>query len=114
MDTSNRNRSPIGSQFSIKRLFWTLIVASVIFKIADMSGLLSMIAGNWEFARGNNRVIIIISIIVFTVIAIIYIAWLGIRLPHLIDQYLAVEKKRKERRSEYFQISESQREQRSE
>ena len=37
-------RSPVSNQFSIKRLFWTMIVASVVFKLADMLGLLSGMA----------------------------------------------------------------------
>ena len=101
------NRSPIGSQFSIKRLFWTMIVASAVFKIADMTGLLGFISSNWEFARGNYRVIIIISIIVFTAIAVFYIGWIGIRLPHLIDQYRDIQKKRSERRTEYLKVLKS-------
>jgi hypothetical protein len=78
-----------------------MIVASVVFKLADLVGLLDLIAGNWEFARGNSRAWIIISIIIFTVIAIVYIGWLGIRLPHLIEQHLALKKKRDHRRQLY-------------
>jgi len=103
------DRSPVGSQFSIKRLFWTMIVASAVFKIADVLGLLNSIALMWGMARGNNRVLVIISILVFTVIAVIYIGWIGIRLPHLIEQRLAIQKKRQQRRSEYLQMLESAR-----
>jgi len=112
MNTSQR--SPVASQFSIKRLFWTMIVASAVFKLADMLGLLTGIANTWELARGNQRVVVIISIIVFTVIAVIYIVWLGIRLPHLIEQYIALQKKRQQRRSEYLEVLESKREKKAE
>ena len=112
MDKSER--SPIGSQFSIKRLFWTMIVASVVFKLADLFGFLNLISMTWEAARGNQLVLVIISIIAFTVIAIIYIAWLGIRLPHLIEQYVVIQKKRNQRRDEYRKVAEGNREQRSE
>ncbi len=93
--------SSTSNQFSIKRLFWTMIVASVVFKLADLVGLLDLIAGNWEFARGNSRAGIIVSIIIFTVIAVVYIGWLGIRLPYLIEQYLVLKKKRDQRRKQF-------------
>jgi len=112
MNTSTR--SPVGSQFSIKRLFWTMIVASAIFKLSDMLGLLSGVALMWNAARGNQAVVVIISIIVFTVIAIVYIAWLGIRLPHLVEQQVAIQKKRQQRRNEYRQLLESKGEKQSE
>ena len=108
------NRSPVANQFSIQRLFWTMIVASVVFKLADMFGFLSLISITWNSARGNQQVLIIISVIVFTVIAIYYIAWLGIRLPYLIDQYVVIQKKRNQRRTEYRQAAEANREQHSE
>lgn len=101
MEKSPRNSS--AGQFSIKRLFWTLIVASLVFKIADMIGLLGALAGNWEFARGNGRVLIVISIIVFSFIALVYIGWIGIRLPHLVDQFMEIRKKRIDRRERYRQ-----------
>ena len=107
-------RSPVSNQFSIKRLFWTMIVASVVFKLADMLGLLSGMAQMWNAARGNQAVVVIISIIVFTVIAIIYIAWLGIRLPHLIEQYVVIQKKRNQRRDEYRKVAEGNRERHTE
>jgi len=100
MDPS-KSKSPIGSQFSIKRLFWTMVVASAIFKLADMTGLLGFISSNWQFARGNYRVLLIASIIAFTVIAIFYIGWIGIRLPHLIEQHIDIQKKRQARREKY-------------
>lgn len=107
-------RSPVSNQFSIKRLFWTMIVASVFFKLADMLGLLSGMAQMWNAARGNQAVVVIISIIVFTVISIVYIAWFGIRFPHLIEQQVAIQRKRKQRRNEYRQLLESKRKNQSE
>ena len=84
-----------------------MIVASCLFKLADMVGFLGLIAGNWELARGNGRGVIVISIIIFSVIAIVYIGWLGIRLPHLIEQYFEIRKKRQIRRNELIQTFES-------
>ena len=87
-----------------------MIVASVVFKLADISGILQLIAGNWEFARGNGRATIIISIIIFSLISVVYIGWFGIRLPHLIDQIVAVKKKRNLRREQFKQELEKLRE----
>lgn len=101
MEKSPRNST--AGQFNIKRLFWTMIVASVVFKIADMTGLLGALAGNWEFARGNGRVVIVLSIVVFSFIAMIYIGWIGIRLPHLVEQFFEIRKKRINRREKYRQ-----------
>lgn len=84
-----------------------MIVASVVFKLADISGFLGLIAGNWEFARGSGRAVIIISIIIFALIAIVYIGWLGIRLPYLIDQYQKIRSKRKLRRDELIRVFEA-------
>lgn len=112
MNTSNR--SSTSNQFSIKRLFWTMIVASAVFKLADMFGFLGLIAGNWELARGSGRGLIIISIIVFSVIAVVYIGWFGIRLPHLIDQYFEIRKKRQLRRNELIRAFESDQKKQSE
>lgn len=95
------SQSTISSQFTIKRLFWTLIVASVVFKLADMTGLLRAITNNWDFARGNHKVLLVISILAFALIALVYIAWFGIRLPYLIERYVEVRKKREQRREEF-------------
>lgn len=101
MSTPSNNSA--ASQFSIKRLFWTLIVASVVFKIADVTGLLAAFNGNWEFARGSGKVIIVVSLIAFSLITLIYIGWLGIRFPHLVDQYIAIRKRRQKRREEFIE-----------
>ncbi len=86
-----------------------MIVASVVFKLADMVGLLQLIAGNWEFARGSGRAAIIVSIIVFSAIAIVYIGWLGIRLPYLIAQNMELRKKRDQRRERFKEELEASR-----
>jgi len=80
-----------------------MIVASVVFKIADQMGLLGFIASNWEFARGSQKVTIIFSIIAFSFVAVVYIGWLGIRLPWLIDRHLIVRRKRSLRREKHRQ-----------
>ena len=102
--TQLMNTSPSAStsgQFSIRRLFWTMIVASIVFKLADMTGFLHLIAGNWYLARGTGRAWIIFSIVLFTIIAIVYIAWFGIRLPYLIEQRIVQRKKRQQRRDQF-------------
>jgi len=96
-------QNSVSSQFSIKRLFWTMIVASVIFKLADMTGILGFIASNWEFARGSHKITIVFSIVAFSLVAVVYIAWIGIRLPWLIDRYLIVRRKRHRRREKFRQ-----------
>ena len=101
----------VSSQFSIKRLFWTLIVASVIFKLADMIGMLDFIADNWEFARGGQQVAIIISIIAFSLVSLFYIGWIGIRLPWLIERFLIIQRKRNHRREKLRQEFEAWRDQ---
>ena len=93
----------VSSQFSIKRLFWTLIVASVIFKLADMTGIFGFVLSNWEFARGGQKVAIIFSIIAFSVVSIFYIAWIGIRLPWLIERRMIIQRKRNHRREKLRQ-----------
>jgi len=95
------------SQFTIKRLFWTLVVASVIFKLADMIGVTDAIGGHWELARGPHKVVLVISLILFSLIAVVYIAWIGIRLPYLIEQYFHIRKKRQLRREQYRKKYES-------
>ena len=105
--TETADQQTSSSQFSIKRLLWTLIVASLIFKLADMTGITKVISGQWEFARGSNRYLLVMSIIVFALIAIVYIMWLGIRLPHLLEQYFEIRKKRQRRREKYRQEYES-------
>lgn len=79
-----------------------MIVASIVFKLADVTGLLGFIANVWEFARGNGRAVIILSVIVFTLITIVYIGWLGLRLPYLIEQQFEIKKKRDLRRQKFL------------
>ncbi len=76
-------------------------MASVAFKLADMSGILQAVAGHWEFARGNHKVLLVASLLAFALIALVYIAWFGIRLPYLIEQYIEIRKKRQRRKEEY-------------
>jgi len=85
------------SQFTIKRLFWTLIVASVAFKLADMVGIFGMISRSWDLSQGTARALIVTSIIVFSLIMVAYIAWIGIRLPWLIERFRSIRHKRRER-----------------
>jgi hypothetical protein len=101
----------VSNQFSIKRLFWTLIVASVIFKLADMTGLMTFVSDNWDYARGGQKLAILLSIIAFALVSFFYIGWLGIRLPWLIERQLIVRRKRNQRREKLRQEIEAWRNQ---
>lgn len=85
------------SQFTIKRLFWMLIVASVAFKLADLSGVFRMVSSSWNLSQGAGRGQIFTSILVFALIAMAYIVWIGIRLPWLIDRFRSIRHKRRQR-----------------
>lgn len=85
------------NQFSIKRLFWTVIVASVAFKLADMTGVFGMISRTWELSQGTTRALVVTTIIVFGLIVMAYIAWIGIRLPWLIERFYTIRQKRRDR-----------------
>jgi hypothetical protein len=93
----------VASQFSIKRLFWTLIVASLIFKLADATGVIDFVIQSWTTSRDSQRVAIAMSIIASSLIAIGYIAWIGIRLPFLFEKYFEIRKKREARRKQFKQ-----------
>ncbi|QEG20158.1 hypothetical protein [Mariniblastus fucicola] len=95
------------NQFSIQRLFWTLIVASVIFKLADMTGIVDAFSSSWKFARGNGQVGVIISVIILSLVVMVYIGWIGLRLPWLIEQSSEIRKKRAQRRKQLLRELES-------
>lgn len=80
-----------------------MIVASLIFKLADVTGVTDFVRQSWEASRDNQRVVIVISIIAFALIAIGYIAWIGIRLPYLLEKYFEIKRKRISRREQFKQ-----------
>ena len=89
------------SQFTIKRLFWTMIVASVAFKLAEMLGFFRMITTTWNRSEGAQSVMLTGLVIIIGSVMMAYIFWIGIRLPWLIERYRSIRQKRQQRRQEF-------------
>lgn len=94
----------LGRQFTIKRLLWTVIIASAFLKLADLTGIFQFAFGSWESASNSQRILVVVSTIFMTVVGIGYVAWLGLRLPWLLESYLDIRKRRKLRREEYAKM----------
>ena len=89
------------SQFTIKRLFWTMIVASVTFKLAETIGFFRMITSTWDRSQGTESLMITGLVIIVASIIMAYIFWIGIRLPWLIERYRSIREKRLQRRQQF-------------
>ena len=88
------------SQFTIKRLFWTMVVASLVFKLAESVGFFRMITNAWGQSQGSQTFKITVFLIIIAAVILPYIFWIGIRLPWLIERYWSIRKKRLQRRQQ--------------